>query len=50
MKGIFLVVAPTPPTTSTTTTTGGNAKTTVTVEMFDQRPPGSFTLSQREIP
>ncbi len=56
MKGIFVVVAPTPPTTSTTTstasttTTVGNANTTVTVEMTDSSLPGNFKLSQTTIP
>lgn len=50
MKGIFVAVAPTPPTTSTTTTTVGNAKTTVTVDMFDYNLPGFFKLSQMTVP
>lgn len=60
MKGIFLVVAPTPPvttttpTTTTTTTTSpppvGSANTTVTVDMFDSTLPGFFMLSQSTVP
>jgi uncharacterized cupredoxin-like copper-binding protein len=56
MKGIFLVVAPTPPVTPTipTTTTSpppvGSAKTTVTVDMFDSTSPGNFKLSPSKVP
>jgi uncharacterized cupredoxin-like copper-binding protein len=54
MKGIFVVVAPTPPTTSTsgstTPTTVGTANTTVTVEMYAAVLTGAFKLSQRTIP
>jgi uncharacterized cupredoxin-like copper-binding protein len=60
MKGVFVVIAPTVPTTTTTTTTStststtsmtvGNASTTVTVVMTDLVLPGSFQLSQTEIP
>lgn len=54
LRGVFsiMAVSAAPPTTTTYPPSGpvGTANTTVTVEMRDENPPGTFSLSQRTMP